>query len=521
VATVRAADVVVSRLEEQVRELRAALEGAAEAICRIDLDGRILTVNGAFCRLFVLSPDEAAGRRWEELLVPEDRAAAGGDLDLVPTADKVEQERNALRPDGTTFPIQLAIVPVHEPAGGRTKGHYLFIHDLSERRRMENQLIFAGRMAAVGTLAAGVAHEINNPLAYIVANIDFVRHQMNTVASRLSRGTAAAPAHMLEETTEALTEARQGAERVRNIVRDLRVFARADDDQTGPVAVRRVLDSSINIAWNEIRHRARLVKDYGETPLVEGNESRLGQVFLNLLLNAAHAIPEGGTERNEIRVSTRTDARGQAVVEVRDSGTGIPLEIRDRIFDPFFTTKPVGEGTGLGLWICHGIVSALGGQVTLDSEIGRGSTFRVTLPAAAMDAPATFSTPTTPEVQAKGGRLLVIDDEPMILGALRRSLSSDYAVTCVADGRRALERLRAGERYEVILCDLMMPDLTGMDLYAELEKLAPEQAARMVFVSGGAFTPRAREFLERVPNARVEKPIDFQNLRVLLRNLAH
>jgi PAS domain S-box-containing protein len=520
VATVRAADVVISRLEEQVRELRAALEDAAEAICRIDLDGRILTVNRAFCRLFVLPPDEAAGRRWQELLAEEDRDAARGDQ--IVTMDKVERERTALRRDGTTFPIQLAIVPVQEPGGGRPTGHYLFIHDLSERRRMENQLIFAGRMAAVGTLAAGVAHEINNPLAYIVANIDFARHQMNTVVSRLSRSAVAGgPAHVLDETAEALTEARQGAERVRNIVRDLRVFARADDDQTSPVAVRRVLDSSINIAWNEIRHRARLVKDYGETPLVEGNESRLGQVFLNLLLNAAHAIQEGGTDRNEIRVSTRTDARGHAVVEVRDSGMGIPLEIQDRIFDPFFTTKPVGEGTGLGLWICHGIVSALGGQVTVESEMGRGSTFRVTLPPAAMDAPATFATPTTPEVDAKGARLLVIDDEPMILGALRRSLSSDYAVTCVADGRRALDRLRAGERYDVILCDLMMPELTGMDLYAELEKIAPEQAGRMVFVSGGAFTPRAREFLERVPNARVEKPIDFQNLRVLLRNLSH
>jgi CheY-like chemotaxis protein len=125
-----------------------------------------------------------------------------------------------------------------------------------------------------------------------------------------------------------------------------------------------------------------------------------------------------------------------------------------------------------------------------------------------------------PEVPAQGGKLLVVDDEPMILGALRRALSSEYNVTCVGDGRKALERLRAGERYELILCDLMMPEMTGMELFAAIEKLAPEQASRMVFVSGGAFTPRAREFLERIPNARVEKPIDMQNLRLLLRNLA-
>ncbi len=512
---------MVARLEEQVRELRAALEDAAEGICRIDLDGRVISVNRAFTRLMGASAEESTGGSWEALVHPDDRETLSADLRG--GAEKVEREVRGLRADGATFEMQLSIVPVLEPNPSRPvgKGHYFFIRDLSDRKRMENQLIFAGRMAAVGTLAAGVAHEINNPLAYIVANIDFARHQLTTVASRLSRSAAGGgPAHVLDETGEALTEARQGAERVRNIVRDLRVFARGDEDQSGPVAIRRVLDSSINIAWNEIRHRARLVKDYGDTPMVEGNESRLGQVFLNLLLNAAHAIPEGETERNEIRVSTRTDPGGRAVVEVRDSGMGIPQEIRERIFDPFFTTKPASEGTGLGLWICSGILTALGGEVRVDSEIGRGSTFRVTLPPAVMETPGDLANPPAPEAVAQGGKLLVIDDEPMILGALRRSLSGEYNVTCVGDGRKALDRLRAGERYELILCDLMMPEMTGMDLFAELERLAPEQAARMVFVSGGAFTPRAREFLERVPNARVEKPIDLSNLRQLLRNLA-
>src|ERR1022692_203530 len=483
VATVRTTDLLVSRLEEQVRELRAALEDAAEAICRIDLAGRVLSVNRAFVRLGGRGAADAVGRSWEDLVAPLDRPVVAADL--AASAEKVEREVRGLREDGTVFEMQLTIVPVFDahPSRPVAKGHYFFIRDLTERKRMENQLIFAGRMAAVGTLAAG-----------------------------------GGPGHVLDETGEALTEARQGAERVRNIVRDLRVFARGDEDQSGPVGVRRGLGSAINIAWNEIRHRARLVKDYGDTPMVEGNESRLGQVFLNLLLNAAHAIPEGETERNEIRVSTRTDARGYAVIEVRDSGMGIPVEIRERIFDPFFTTKSAGEGTGLGLWICSGILSALGGEVRVDSEIGRGSTFRVTLPPAAIEAAGAFASP-TPEAEAQGGRLLIIDDEQMILGALRRSLSGEYNVTCASDGRRALERLRAGDRYDLILCDLMMPEMTGMDVFAEIEKLAPDQAERMVFVTGGAFTTRAREFLERVPNARVEKPIDFQNLRVLLRNL--
>jgi CheY-like chemotaxis protein/two-component sensor histidine kinase len=324
---------------------------------------------------------------------------------------------------------------------------------------------------------------------------------------------------VLEEIADALAEARQGAERVRNIVRDLRVFARGDEEARGPVALRRVLDSSINMAWNEIRHRARLVKDYADVPMVEGNDSRLGQVFLNLLLNAAHAIEEGQVERNEIRVTTRTDSDGRAVVEVRDTGRGIPQELQARIFDPFFTTKSAAEGTGLGLWICHGILQAQGGLISVESEEGRGSVFRVTLPVATIEAPAPRPQLSAPDTGRRGGRLLIVDDEPMILGALRRALAADHQITCVPDGRAALVKLRAGERYDAILCDLMMPELTGMDLFAEMRRLTPDQTERVIFVTGGAFTPRAREFLARVPNARVEKPIDFQNLRLMIRNI--
>ena len=520
-ATLRTPDLLVARLEEQVRELRAALEDAAEGISRVDTDGRVISVNRAFSRLTGYEAAEIVGRSWETTVSAADRPLVRADLQNA--KEKVERDVHGARKDGTPFDMQLSVVPIIDLQSSRPgpKGHYFFIRDLTDRRRMENQLIFAGRMAAVGTLAAGVAHEINNPLAYIVANIDFVRQQITTYASRVNRQSSQSGdmGRSLDEAGEALAEARQGAERVRNIVRDLRVFARGDEEQSGPVALRRVLDSSINIAWNEIRHRARLVKDYGDPPMVESNESRLGQVFLNLLLNAAHAIPEGETERNEIRVSTRTDGRGYAVVEIRDTGVGIPAEIRERIFDPFFTTKPAGEGTGLGLWICSGILSGLGGEIGVDSEMGKGSSFRVTLPPVAIETPATAAARAPVDVEAPGGRLLIVDDEPMILGALRRSFSADYHVTCVGDGRRALERIRSGERYDVILCDLMMPEITGMDLYAELSKLAPDQAERVVFVTGGAFTARAREFLERIPNARVEKPIDFQNLKLLLRNL--
>jgi PAS domain S-box-containing protein len=518
---VRSAAAVPARwIEDELRELRAAFDEADQAICRVDASGRVVTANRALLALTGYGATEIDGRPWEEIVAPNDRALVHGDVRAA-SDRKVERDARFVRKDGTVFEVHLTVVPLFTAAAGGeaplpARGHYFFLRDLTERRRMESQLVFAGRMAAVGTLAAGVAHEINNPLAYIVANIDFSRQQMAALAARLGDDDTG---RLLDELHEALGEARQGAERVRNIVRDLRVFARSDEETRGPVVLRRVIDSSINMAWNEIRHRARVVKDYGPVPIVDGNESRLGQVFLNLLLNAAHAIGEGEVERNEIRVSTRMDGDGRAVVEVRDTGRGIAPALRARIFDPFFTTKSAGEGTGLGLWICQGILSTLGGQISVESEEGRGSGFRVTLPPVAMEAPDRGTGTTPPDADVRGGRVLVIDDEPMILGALRRALAPEFQVTCVGDGRRALALLRAGERYDAILCDLMMPDLTGMDLFAEMGRLDGDQGERVIFVTGGAFTPRASEFLDRVANARVEKPIDFATLRILIRNL--
>jgi signal transduction histidine kinase len=375
--------------------------------------------------------------------------------------------------------------------------------DMTERNEMHARLLLADRMASVGMLAAGVAHEINNPLAYITTNLDFAIQKLPRDTQSLEIG-------------DALREAREGARRVQQIVRDLKTFSRGQDDRCEPVDVRRVIEASINMAWNEIRHRARLVKDYGPVPMVEATEGRLGQVFLNLLVNAAQAIPAGQADLHEIRVCTRTAPDGRAVIEIRDSGAGIAPEVRGRLFEPFFTTKPPGIGTGLGLTICQRIVTSFGGEITVESEVGRGSTFRVTLPASVERATAA---PPPPESQrpVRRGRILVIDDEPLIAAVIRRALA-EHEVLAVTDGRAALARMEAGERFDVILCDLMMPNLSGMEVYAELLRIARDQAERVIFVTGGAFSAQAQAFLERVPNIRVDKPFDSQALRTLVNN---
>ncbi|MCY1074856.1 sensor histidine kinase [Archangium lansingense] len=244
---------------------------------------------------------------------------------------------------------------------------------LQQLQAAQAQLLFADRLATIGQLAAGLGHEINNPLAFIVGNLDYVQQQ-------LVRTAGAATPEEQQEMIEAIADARDGAERVRLIVRDLKVLSHPNDMERGPVDVVASLRSAVKVAAYELRDRAHLVEELVAVPPVNGHKARLCQVFLNLLINAAHAISPGRATQNEIRISTRMGGPGQVVVEVSDTGCGIPAENLERIFNPFFTTKPVGVGTGLGLSVCHGIVTALGGDISVRSEVGRGTTFRVSLP---------------------------------------------------------------------------------------------------------------------------------------------
>jgi signal transduction histidine kinase len=458
--------------------------------------------------------------------------------------------------------------------------------NIAQQRRAEQALQEAERMASLGTLAAGVAHEVNTPLTYVVTNLaliaerlpalgagaeapagarahvatiqelaararsscaqiasglvprlpDGIRHDFNNSqtlivyalariaeeADELAAATSGAPAgRKAPQIDRLLAQAREGVERVRSIVRDLKMFSRPDETAAAPLDVWRVLESAINLTSSELVHRARLVTERGAVPPIVASEARLGQVFVNLLVNAAHAIPEGAVETNEIAVATRTDDAGRAVVEIRDTGVGIAPEHLPRLFDPFFTTKPVGQGTGLGLSICHGIVTALGGDLTVESEPGRGSTFRVALPGVPGALPEAVAEP-TPDAAAtppRRARILVIDDDPRIGDAVRESLATEHDVVAVTNAMAGLGLLDKQEHFDLILCDLMMPAMTGMELHEELSRRDAAQAARMSFLTGGAFTPRAQAFLAEVANPRLEKPFDPQGLRRFVRSL--
>jgi CheY-like chemotaxis protein len=267
---------------------------------------------------------------------------------------------------------------------------------------------------------------------------------------------------------------------------------------------------------SEIRLRAQLVRDYDALPAVWANEARLGQVFLNLLVNATQAIPAGAAAHNEIRVSGHADAAGRAVIEVRDTGSGIEADHLARIFEPFFTTKPLNVGTGLGLALCRAVIGSLDGEITVESAPGAGTVFRIVLPGAKSATP----TPAPPSRVAAAidprGRLLFIDDEQDICEVMQEALAPFHNLVTTTDAHQALKLLAAGQRFDVILCDMRMPEMTGEDFHTRLGTDNPAQARRLVLMSGG-FTHRPGDPPIVLPRPVLEKPFAIEQVLSLMR----
>jgi signal transduction histidine kinase/CheY-like chemotaxis protein len=396
----------------------------------------------------------------------------------------------------------------------RQQAETLVASRTNELQTAQARLVQAERLAVAGQLAAGVAHEINNPLAFIMGNLDFLREELTGSLNN---------AH---EVWQCFDEIRQGAERIRTIVRDLKTFSRPDDQPNKAIDLEPVIEFSLTMAANELRHRAEVVKELGPMPRVEAHEGRLSQVFLNLLINAAQAIPEGQASQHRVRIVGKA-VDGWACVEISDTGVGMGPEVLARIFDPFFTTKPIGVGTGLGLSICHGIITSLGGKLEVDSQVGHGTTMRVMLPgrpksvdAAGLASSASASMASeTPQQQSRPMRVVLVEDDPLVMTAVERLLGQ-HTVSRANSGREGLRLLLESPSPDVVLCDLMMPDMTGAALFEEICRVRPELADRFVFMTGGAFTTESRCFLEQARRPVLEKPFSSEQLQTTLEKAA-
>jgi signal transduction histidine kinase len=384
---------------------------------------------------------------------------------------------------------------------------YVYIVDVTERKQLMAQAHFNDKLATIGTLAAGVAHEINNPITWVLGNAELLQDLMSQLKSILLEMDQREQVHtLMNKIDEAIVSLLNGAEQVRDITQSIKGLSRIDKKEMIQVDVHKVLKMAITMASLEFKERANLETHFSkQMPVIFSNPGRLHQIFVNLLINAAQAIPEGDLANNHIIVSTSV-GNNRVKIDVEDTGKGIPADVLPKIFDPFFTTKPSDEGTGLGLSVCQDIIRELKGEIAVKSEEGKGTIFSVYLPFSASD----FKQQETERVvhSAKmNKRILIVDNEPLLLKLMQRIFEGTNQTTVVSSGRDAIELIaKNGKSFDVIITDLNMPDITGLDLYQYAAEKFPGLEQRFIFVTGGVNMPWVKEFLATTRNPVLEKP---------------
>jgi len=505
-------DITERRQAEAERQrLAEVVESSAQLVAISNAEGQLEFLNDAGQRMTGLTGAAIEGMNLNDLLDPAD----------VPTF----QAAVAAAPGGAVLDLELMLVShsggaprrgrgsLHQLSRKREGGRIrlaLLLEDMTERLQAEAGMARADRMASLGLLAAGVAHEINNPLTYVLYNLVEIAEALDGGA--LEPGTA-------EELAVLAADAVTGTRRVRDIVKNLKTFSRHDDPTPRLIEVNSGVELALTLSWNELKYQANVEQELGRGLTVMGTEPRLAQIFLNLLINAAQSIEARGPERaGPGKITIRAQAEGESVrVGITDTGVGIAPQDMARIFDPFFTTRPVGSGSGLGLSICHNLVSGLGGRIEVDSELGVGSTFTVVLPLVTSVPKDPQPTDVTPLGVPRRARVLIVDDEPLLGAAVARRLP-EHETEVATSGREAIEIL-GREDFDVVLCDLMMEDVTGMGLHAWLTEHEPAVTEQLIFMTGGVYTPESRAFVKRVSNTVLEKPVDIEALKRLIQQL--
>ncbi|MEM9461746.1 MAG: response regulator [Myxococcota bacterium] len=380
--------------------------------------------------------------------------------------------------------------------------------EIAERARAQSELRKAQRLESLGRLAAGLCHEINNPLSFILGNIELMQEDLPGLEPYLPR-----PMH--EELQELSRSVCIGASRIAKLVRNIKLFARQSEAPTEVIALREAVESAAQMARLPQQPRLQMVITVGEQRVI-GRRVELEQVLINLLQNAWHAMATQRDRPARLELGVQRSDDRMVAVYVSDTGPGIDPAIIDKIFDPFFTTKAIDEGTGLGLSICHSLVRSMGGTIDVQSTRGQGTTFTLRLPEATTHRPGSETDPprSAPREPSQSGRILVIDDEPFILRIIERILRH-YPVTCVPNAQEGLERCTR-EHFDVILCDIMMPGTSGCDFHRQLGQLAPGVEERIVFLTGGSRIDSVRRFIDQIPNRCMEKPFKAAELRALV-----
>lgn len=509
---------VDAALRELRHDFRTFIDRLPEAILVVRHD-RIVHASPALERLLGVKPGSLVARNADSFVIPEERASFRAELFELERVGGVVEPLHArwLRADGETITVTRSLSVVDfdgERACVVVARHNVLTRTLAERSEQLE------RMVALTTLAAGVGHEINNPMAFVTANLAQLGAEVETLRQVLPtlRGATAAQrdaalaqaSERLGAMREMVTDAQQGATRVREVVLSLRVFARAAEEPREFVDVQEVLETALSLSWEKLRGIAAVARDYHEVPPVKGSEARLLQVFGCVLSNAVHALEPVKDRPRQLTVRLGTEGE-EVVIVFEDTGVGMRPEELTRAFDPFFTTRPVGAGMGLGLFIVQSTVTGWGGRVSATSSPGRGTSLRLRLPA----APVALRTP-PPRFEAPRRRVLLVDDEPSVTRALRRSLMGQHEVVEASGAREALALLESGQRFDAVVCDVVMPEMTGIDFVAALRATAPSLAQRVVLMTGGVASGPLAGSLRELGVPTLEKPFETSTLLATL-----
>ena len=380
------------------------------------------------------------------------------------------------------------------------------------------RLVRSERLASLGQLAAGVAHEVNNPAAFVLANL----HSMERVLSSMeSAAESQSVRQAIEQARELTRENVAGLERIVGMVRELAPFSRLEKHRLEVLQVHELIRDACKLVNAELVYRARLVVDPQPALYVRGDRARLTHVMTNLLLNAAHAIPEGAPERHQ--VSIRPSLRqGLVYVTVSDTGGGISPADQARLFEPFFSTKTREVGAGLGLTSSAEIMRQHEGELRLVQTSERGSVFELSLPQEVAPPSNVIATPVPTPKPPQGPKLrvLLIDDEESLVKAFSLLFKTEYELSVALGGRAGLDILEGNRAWDVVICDLMMPEVDGVAIHEWVAVNEPALSERMVFCSGGAFTPRGREFAASIGERLLQKPVRPSVLRQMIQRIA-
>jgi signal transduction histidine kinase len=468
-------------LAQQARNL--LFEASPDGIIVLTLDGRVWDINKAAATL---------------LAIPEGKGPGARLTDIWPGVPSLGDGFADWNRDGRTLEI-VAFSVVEE---GIKVGTALVLRDVTESRAAATRAALADRLGQMGIVTTGLAHEINNPLAVVLVGVEHAMQVIEKVP-----GTDMA--------RMALTDAHQAAGQLRAVARSLRDFAHLDDEPVRSIVVTEAIERSLTVMGRALTANARIERLFEPVAPVRMPPGRLEQVLVALLRNASQALAgRPGPERLILRV---LQDPGEVVIEVEDSGPGMTYDVLERAFEPFFTTRGHGGGTGLGLYVARALVERYGGRLTLDSGPGRGTRARVRIPASTeVPSPTPPTTAAdTPSPALSRRRILIVDDDPRVGKALARLLH-EHEVTVVHDGEQAVQAM-ARLRYDLVLCDVMMPKMSGIEVYETAVDVDPAIGETFVFITGGTFTPEATAFLDRFPGRVLEKPIAAASLRDAIR----